>query len=107
MRRLFTLMAVAATLLANPGLLIAADESGDAGAAKAGEAIVDELKVNINADDAETLAAGLKGIGQRKAEAIVRYREANGPFQEAGELVEVKGIGTRLVEDNASLISVE
>ncbi len=107
MRRLFTVVAMAATLLASPGFLVAADEVGSADIAADGEASVDELRVNINTDDAATIAAGLKGIGQKRAEAIVRYREANGPFREAGELLEVKGVGPRTLEENASRIQVE
>ncbi len=107
MRRLFTMMAVVATLLAGPGILVAANELEAADTAAAGETSLDELGVNINTDDAETLAAGLKGIGQKKAEAIVQYREANGPFKTADELVEIKGIGPRILDDNASLIVLE
>ena len=107
MRRLFTMIAVAAMLLAGSGLLAAADATPGAGEAVAGESAVDELKVNINTDDAETIASGLKGIGQKRAEAIVQFRETNGPFSEASELAEIKGIGARIVEDNANLISVE
>ena len=44
-----------------------------------GFAYAQEAAININTADATTLA-GLTGIGQSKAEAIVAYREANGPF---------------------------
>lgn len=63
--------------------------------------------VNINTADAETLASGLKGIGLAKAKAIVAHREANGPFESADDLMQVKGIGEKTVESNRDLILVE
>lgn len=59
-----------------------------------------EAKVSINQADAEALANVLNGVGLKKAEAIVRYREQNGPFSEIDQLQEVPGIGPSLVERN-------
>ncbi len=56
--------------------------------------------VNVNTADAKTLARELTGVGQAKAQAIVAYREANGPFTDIAQLAEVKGIGARLLEKN-------
>ena len=55
-------------------------------------------KVNINTADAETIAAGLHGIGPVKAKAIIEYREENGPFKSVEELLNVKGIGPKTLE---------
>ncbi len=55
-------------------------------------------EVDINTSDAATIAAALKGIGMKKAEAIVAYRESNGPFTSVDELVNVRGIGEKTVE---------
>lgn len=63
--------------------------------------------VNINTASAEEIAGGLKGIGPSKAEAIVAYREANGSFLHADELVNVKGIGIRTVDQNRGLILLD
>ena len=65
------------------------------------------MKVNINSDDAVTIAEVLDGVGMKKAEAIVAYREANGAFQDASELVKVRGIGERTVSANMERIEVE
>ena len=62
--------------------------------------------VDLNTADAATLARELKGIGPARAEAIVAWREANGPFKSAEDLVLVQGIGARVVEDNRELIVV-
>ncbi len=60
--------------------------------------------VNINAADAEKIAAELKGVGLAKATAIVTYREQNGPFKTIEQLTEVKGIGLKTVEKNRAEI---
>ena len=62
--------------------------------------------VNINTADASALAAGLNGIGMAKAQAIVEYRQANGPFKSADQLASVKGIGLATVEKNRDRIEV-
>ena len=62
--------------------------------------------VNINTADAETLSTELEGVGISKAQAIVQYRQQNGPFKSAAELAEVKGIGERTVEINRDNILV-
>lgn len=63
--------------------------------------------VNINTAGAEELASTLKGVGQSRAEAIVRYREAYGPFAAVDELLEVKGIGQSTLDINRRLIVLE
>ncbi|KZY31951.1 hypothetical protein A3729_08635 [Oleiphilus sp. HI0043] len=51
--------------------------------------------ININSADAQTIAKALKGVGLKKAEAIVDYRERYGEFARLEELVAVKGISRR------------
>lgn len=63
--------------------------------------------VNINTADAPTLAQSLDGVGLAKANAIVAWREANGPFDSADQLSEVKGIGPSLVDRNREAIQVD
>jgi competence protein ComEA len=64
-------------------------------------------KTNLNTADASTLQRELNGIGQAKAQAIVAYREANGPFQSVDELLEIKGIGNVLMERNRDKLTLE
>ncbi|HHY0860550.1 TPA: ComEA family DNA-binding protein [Yersinia enterocolitica] len=52
--------------------------------------------------DAEQLAQSLSGIGRKKAEAIVNYREQFGFFTDAEQLLEVPGIGPSFLERNRS-----
>ncbi|WP_308585320.1 ComEA family DNA-binding protein [uncultured Pseudomonas sp.] len=63
-------------------------------------------KVNLNTADAETLRRDLFGIGAAKAQAIVAYRESNGPFTAVDELLEVKGIGKALLEKNRDRLAI-
>jgi competence protein ComEA len=63
--------------------------------------------VNINTADATTLAQSLDGVGLAKAQAIVAWRDENGPFTSADQLAEVKGIGTSLVDRNRDAIQVD
>ena len=63
--------------------------------------------IDINSADSQALAAGLDGVGESKAQAIVAYREANGSFLHADELVNVKGIGIRTVDQNRGLIQLD
>ncbi len=62
--------------------------------------------VNINTADAPALAAELNGVGEKRAEAIVQYREENGPFKSVEDLLGVKGIGPVLLEKNREKLSV-
>ena len=60
--------------------------------------------VDINRADAVTIAKELDGIGPSRAQAIVQYREKNGPFKNADELRKVKGIGDKVLEQNRANI---
>lgn len=62
--------------------------------------------VNVNTATAEEIAENLKGVGLSKAKLIVAYREANGSFLHADELVNVKGIGIRTIDQNRDMILV-
>lgn len=62
--------------------------------------------VNINTADAATLDRLLDGVGPSKAQAIIDYRKANGPFRSVADLAKVKGIGDATVKRNAGRISV-
>ena len=63
--------------------------------------------VNVNSANAEEIAENLKGVGFSKAQGIVAYREANGNFMHVDELVNVKGIGIRTIDQNRGMILLE
>jgi competence protein ComEA len=62
-------------------------------------------KININTADVWLLTA-LPGIGDVRAQAIVAYRNENGPFRDVNELLNVEGIGTVTLEKIRDLITV-
>jgi competence protein ComEA len=63
-------------------------------------------QVDINHADARALAESLYGVGLVKAEAIVAYRDAHGPFRKPEDLTRVQGIGARTVEANRDAIVI-
>jgi competence protein ComEA len=63
--------------------------------------------VDINTADAATLAKELKGIGPARAQAIVAYRNQNGPFKSADDLVLVKSISQKVVDNNRDNIRLD
>lgn len=63
-------------------------------------------QININSANAEQLAQFLSGIGRKKAEAIVNYREQFGSFTDAEQLLEVPGIGLSFLEKNGNKLKM-
>lgn len=63
--------------------------------------------VDINSADAETLATAIKGVGVKKAEAIVAYRDQHGPFKSVDELTLIRGIGEKTVESSRDNLTIE
>lgn len=61
--------------------------------------------VNINTASARELE-GLPGIGPTTAQAIVAYRDENGPFQSIDDLLRVQGIGDSKLNAIRELISL-
>jgi competence protein ComEA len=62
--------------------------------------------VNVNTADAAAIAEELNGVGVKKAQAIIDYRQANGDFKTIESLTEVKGIGLKTVEKNRENIQL-
>jgi competence protein ComEA len=58
--------------------------------------------ININKVDAKTLADSVKGIGLKKANAIVKYRTKHGSFKSIDDLRNVKGIGEKTIKKIAT-----
>ena len=63
--------------------------------------------VNINHASAEAIAEALQGVGLAKANRIIEYREAHGPFVHIDELAAVQGIGEVTVEKNRDVILLQ
>jgi len=54
--------------------------------------------VDVNTADASTIAMELKGIGLKKEQAIIAYREANGAVKTIADLAKVKGVSDKTIE---------
>jgi competence protein ComEA len=76
MQRLFLALATALALWSFPALAV----------------------VNINTASQEEFVALHKGLGPAKAQAIIDYRKAHGPFKSVDDLKHVKGIGAKRLE---------
>ncbi len=60
--------------------------------------------VNVNTADAAQLASALSGIGEKKAQLIVAWRQEHGHFNTLNDLAKVKGLGAKLIERNKDII---
>jgi competence protein ComEA len=103
-QRLSVLLAFLSTLMLSSALMSSAyaAESVDK-SPKATKTVVKQQTININTADAAALTL-LKGVGEKKAQAIIAYRDEHGAFQSIEELAEVKGIGDSIVNANREMI---
>ena len=62
--------------------------------------------VNINTATLEELQT-IKGIGKKKAEAILQYRKEHGAFRTNEDLLQVKGIGKKALEAIESQVTFQ
>ncbi len=65
-----------------------------AGQSKEKPSSASEIKVDVNQAGVAELSK-LPGIGDQVAKRIIAYREENGPFEKAEELMNVRGIGEK------------
>ena len=69
------------------------------------KAAVTEQVVHLNKSTIDDLMT-LKGIGQKKAEAILAYRQEIGDFKSIEDLAKVKGIGAKVLMDNKGRLKI-
>jgi competence protein ComEA len=68
--------------------------------------VMSGVSVNVNTADAELIAEVLKGIGLKKAQAIVAWREKHGKFTAVEQLTEIKGVGESTLAKNEGRITL-
>jgi uncharacterized protein len=69
------------------------------------ESVVNYVGVDVNTASAALLGY-VAGISKKVAQAIVDYRDANGPFQSRADLKKVKGLGPKAFEQAAGFLRV-
>ena len=65
-----------------------------------------QAPINLNSATSADLVK-LPGVGEKTAQAIVDYRDQNGPFRSVDDLVQVKGIGDKKLEAVRAMVAVE
>ena len=85
-------LASCAVLAANESVLIDNSSNAQGASISSKEPVVDINQANVS-----TLMT-LHGLAEKKAQAIVAYREDHGEFSSVDQLVAVKGIGKKLLE---------
>lgn len=55
-------------------------------------------QINLNTADAKALSRSIKGIGLKRAEAMIKYREAHNGFHSIDDLAQVPGLGKNFVK---------
>lgn len=68
------------------------------------KSVVDSAKININKADAKTLQQ-LSGIGEKKAQAIIDYRNKVGKIKDIAELSKIDGLGSTTIEKIAPFLT--
>ena len=69
------------------------------------EAVAMQQVVHLNKSTIDDLVT-LKGIGHKKAQAILAYREQVGDFKSLQELTNIKGIGEKILIDNKGRLKI-
>ena len=92
------------TLLLN-GNLALAETKTVTDAKPVTEAVVSQQVVHLNKSTIDDLLT-LKGIGHKKAQAILAYRKQVGAFKSVADLTKVKGIGQKVLMDNKERLKI-
>lgn len=94
MKKLLSSLLVLSALALNVPAISAQEHNS--GNMQGSEAKHEQQRIDLNSATVEQLIS-LPGVGQSKAQAIVKYREEVGPFLEVAQLTQVKGIGEKML----------
>ena len=102
-----TLTALAATTLGTGGgdYVISGAHLPQATASEPARVFLPDEPVDLNTATLDQLLP-LPGVGETKAQAILDYRAANGPFAARSDLLNVPGVGQATLDDLAPYITL-
>lgn len=99
--------AAKSTTASSVGKSAGKEKSADKKAVKeAAASQAEEEKVSMNKASAAEFSKALNGVGLKKGQTIVEYREEMGPFTQIEQLQEVPGIGPALFQRNQSRLKL-
>lgn len=101
MKKIFSVLLISGTFLLPVSSLVFAQSATD----KIKTMQMKVQKINLNTASLDELTS-LPGIGEKKAAAIIEYRDKYGKFTSLEQLAEVKGIGTKMLEKLRDHVSV-
>lgn len=67
---------------------------------KAQSTLAPSSKIDLNKADLSQLTGSFKGVGKKRAQAIIDYRNKQGEFKSIDDLAKIKGFGKKFVEKN-------
>lgn len=105
MKRFHFFLLLIATIVAVPGYAVAAGADGQAAPVQQASAAQTE-KIDINTAD-KTQLQQVKGIGPKTAGAIVSWRDQQGEFETVDQLLAIKGIGEKTLNNMRGQITVD
>ncbi len=74
---------------------------------KSSQLLGESIRLNINTASKDEIIAKLDGVGQKKAQAIIEYRQQHGQFKQVDDLLNVKGIGIKTLDKNRERIRLK
>ena len=97
---IYYLLIILCSIISLPSVALAADDKTEMSVNQTMQ------MVDINKADVESLTS-LKGVGEKKAQAIIAYRKSHGDFSSIDDLLNVKGIGEKILLLNKERIKLE
>ncbi|WP_131783308.1 ComEA family DNA-binding protein [Legionella gresilensis] len=61
---------------------------------------ITDKQINLNTADFKLLTKSAKGIGAKRAQAIIKYRENHGKFKSVNDLAQVPGFGQKFINSH-------
>ena len=90
------------TILINVLFIVFCVQAYAADSPHVSEPVKKSTRINLNKANEQMLRSSFKGIGKRRAAAIVAYRSEHGEFTSVAELAKVKSMGKPFVSKHLS-----